>query len=478
MNIGDLEYLLKEAFPYTPTTSQEGLLHAFSRFLWSPKPKCALLIKGYAGTGKTTVTGTIVQVLKSLDIDVVLMAPTGRAAKVLSSFAHAPAYTIHKTIYMGKTEGGGMDFSLGFNRQRNALFVVDEASMIGEATTSQDDYRDLLEDMMAYVFAGEGCRLLLIGDGAQLPPVGTTDSPALRTTHLSERFDLTMAEIELKEVVRQEIDSGILLNANILRQHLMSKTPGFPTLQMEGFSDIKRVEGSELHELLEDLYGKHGQEGVCVITRSNKRANLFNQQIRNRILWQEEELSGGDMIMVVRNNYHWLMDYKDAPTPFLANGDALEIEKVGKHYEQYGLRFADVVVRLADYPEYPSIEMRVMLDVLMHEQANLGMEAQRRFYDAVAEDYLHLGSRRKIHEAVQKDPFYNAVQIKFAYAVTCHKSQGGQWPAVIVDQGYLTEEMLDESLLRWFYTAFTRAQSSLYLLNFAPEFFGDSETQS
>lgn len=471
MNTGDLEYLLKEAFPYTPTTSQEGLLHAFSRFLWSPKPKCALLIKGYAGTGKTTVTGTIVQVLKSLEIDVVLMAPTGRAAKVLSSFAHAPAYTIHKTIYMGKTEGGAMDFSLGFNRRRNALFVVDEASMIGEASAAQEDYRDLLDDMMSYVFAGPGCRLLLIGDGAQLPPVGTPDSPALRTSYLSERFDLTMAEIELKEVVRQEIDSGILLNANILRQHLTSKSPGFPLLKLDGFSDIKRVEGSELQELLEDLYGRYGHEGVCVITRSNKRANLFNQQIRNRILWHEEELSGGDMIMVVRNNYHWLTEYKDAPTPFLANGDSLEIEKVNKQYEQYGLRFADVTVRLADFPEYPSIDIRVMLDVLMHEQANLGMDAQRRFYDAVAEDYLHLGSRGKIHEAVSKDPFYNAVQVKFGYAVTCHKSQGGQWPAVVVDQGYITEEMLDESLLRWFYTAFTRAQTSLYLLNFAPEFF-------
>ncbi|MFM1933075.1 MAG: hypothetical protein RL226_2378 [Bacteroidota bacterium] len=473
MNPGDLEYILTEAFPYAPTSGQEALLRAFSRFLWSTKPKCTLLLRGYAGTGKTTVTGTIVQVLKSIHQEVVLMAPTGRAAKVLSGFAQTPAYTIHKTIYLGAGEGE-MSFALGFNRRRNTLFVVDEASMIGEASNS-DDYRDLLDDLMAYVFAGEGCRLMLIGDGAQLPPVGTTDSPALRLKHLEEKYDLTIAEVELSEVVRQEIDSGILLNANVLRQHLTSAKSGFPQLQLSGFKDIQRVSGNDLQELLEDLYGKYGQEGVCVITRSNKRANLFNQQIRSRILWQESELTGGDMVMVVRNNYHWLTEYKDCPTPFLANGDGLEIVKVGKHYERYGLHFADATVRLADYPDFDLIEVRVLLDVILHEQANLGMEAQRRFYEAVAEDYLHLGSKRKVHEAVMNDPFYNALQIKFGYAITCHKSQGGQWPAVIVDQGYLTEEMLDESLLRWFYTAFTRSTERLYLLNFADDFFGGSE---
>ena len=473
----EFENQLINSFPYPPTDGQGQLLHAFTRFLFSAKPRCTLLVKGYAGTGKTTVTGAVVKTLKQFHYPVVLMAPTGRAAKVLSSFSAHPAYTIHRTIYVKSTKAGNVSFGLAPNRRKNTVFLVDEASMIGEASSMQADkafeYRDLLEDLMEFVFSGDNCRLVLIGDGAQLPPVGSDESPALRAKYLERTYGLTIAELELTEVVRQELDSGILFNANTLRQQLLKGIEGFPQLSVEGFPDLKVITGEVLQDVLEDLYGREGQEGVTVITRSNKRANLFNQQIRARILWKEDEIAAGDMLMVVRNNYYWLEEYKDAPTPFIANGDSLEIQKIVKYHELYGHRFADVLVKMVDYPDFPAIEVRIMLDTLNIDQANLGMAAQRNLYALVGEDYLELGSKRKIHEAISKDPFYNAIQVKFAYAITCHKSQGGQWPAVIVDQGYLTEEMLDVSLLRWFYTAFTRAQQELYLLNFSDAFFAD-----
>ncbi|MFT6185199.1 MAG: exodeoxyribonuclease-5 [Flavobacteriales bacterium] len=473
----NFENQLINSFPYPPTEGQGHLLHAFARFLFSTKPRCTLLVKGYAGTGKTTVTGAVVKTLKQFHYNVALMAPTGRAAKVLSSFSDHPAFTIHRTIYVKKAKAGNVSFGLAPNLKKNTVFLVDEASMIGESTSMQGEqsfeYRDLLEDLMEFVFSGVNCRLVLIGDGAQLPPVGSDESPALKAKDLERNFGLTIAELELTEVVRQELDSGILFNANTLRQQILLGKEGFPNLSAEGFPDMKIINGEELQDVLEDLYGRLGQENVAVITRSNKRANQFNQQIRARILWKEEEIAAGDMLMVVRNNYYWLEEYKDAPTAFIANGDSLEIQKITKYHEMYGYKFADVVVKMVDFPEFPAIEVRIILDSLNIDQANLGMGAQRNLYALVGEDYADLSSRRKIHEAISKDPFYNALQVKFAYAITCHKSQGGQWPAVIVDQGFLTEEMLDVSLLRWFYTAFTRAQKELYLLNFSKSFFAD-----
>ena len=473
----ELRQRLMTAFPYEPTLGQAHLLHAFSKFLYSDKPRCALLIKGYAGTGKTTITGTIVKVLRDLRRKTVLMAPTGRAAKVLASFSEHPAYTIHRTIYVKRGGGGaGISFSLAPNRRKNAVFIVDEASMIGESTGMQGgqfEYRDLMEDLMEYVFSGENCRLILIGDSAQLPPVGSDDSPALRLDYLRGNYHLTVAEMELNEVVRQELDSGILFNANTLRVQLQQGQEGFPQLYSENFPDLIRLGGYDLQETLESLYSKYTEEGVIVVTRSNKRANQFNQQIRQRILWREDEIAAGDMLMVVKNNYHWLEEFKDAPTSFIANGDSLEVLKIVGYTDRYGARFADVSVRLIDYPDFPPFEVKIMLDILMLEQASMSFGDSKILYETIALDYVHLGTKRAIHEAVMKDPFYNALQVKFAYAVTCHKSQGGQWPAVIVDQGYLTEEMLDVSLLRWFYTAFTRAQSELYLLNFTDAFFAD-----
>lgn len=470
-----LQKELRERFPYAPTEGQEHLLYAFTRFFYSDKPRCAFVIKGYAGTGKTTLTGTIVETLRSRKTKVVLMAPTGRAAKVLASYAKFPAYTIHRTIY-AKTGGGDstVSFSLAPNKKKNAVFIVDEASMIGEGGGESEgglERTDLLEDLMEYVFSGENCRLILIGDGAQLPPVGSDESPALNLQHLRRNHYLTVAQMELNEVVRQELDSGILFNANTLRQFLQGGNTGFPKLNTDTFEDIVQLSGNDLQEQLESLYSKYSEDEVMVITRSNKRANQFNQQIRSRILWREDEIAAGDKIMVVKNNYHWLAEFKDAPTSFIANGDMLEVRKIVKYQELYGARFADVEVAMLDYPDFPPFEVKILLDVLNLEKASLSFADQRSLYHAVAEDYMHLGTKRGIHRAIMKDPFYNALQVKFGYAVTCHKSQGGQWPAVIVDQGYLTEEMLDLSLLRWFYTAFTRAESELYLLNFSESFF-------
>ncbi len=471
---------LKKYFPYAPTPGQDALLHALSRFTFSKMPRCTLLVKGYAGTGKTTAVGAYVGALRLTEYDIVLLAPTGRAAKVLSQYAKRPAFTIHKKIYFPtKNSSGGMAYGLGVNRHKKTIFLVDEASMIGGHSGMSSDqsfqYRDLLEDLIDFVFQGEDCRLILVGDQAQLPPVGSDESPALDTDSLRSSFYLTIADIQLTDVVRQEMDSGILFNATSLRKAITSGQEGFPRLHPEGFADVIPVSGEDLEEVLDQLYSKYTREGVMLITRSNKRANQFNQHIRSRILWYEEELNAGDLLMVVKNNYFWLNAYKDAPTNFIANGDIVEVIKVVRYHEIYGRRFADVEVRLLDYPDFIPFEVRILVDTINVEGPNLPMAEIKALYHAITEDYLDLRDRKKIHKAVMEDPFYNALQIKFAYAVTCHKSQGGQWPAIIVDQGYLTEEMLDISLLRWFYTAFTRAQEEIYLLNFHPEFFGEDQ---
>ena len=442
-------------------------------------PKCTLLIRGYAGTGKTTMVGAYVQALLKNNIGVVLLAPTGRAAKVMGNYANYPAFTIHKKIYFPKRGAfGSSGFALASNKHRDTVFIVDEASMIGDSGVTGAEafeYRSLLQDLIQYVFQGTRCRLLLIGDTAQLPPVGTEESPALNLGLLESRFGLTIAELELTEVVRQELDSGILYNATVLRQQISSRKQGFPELETRPFPDIQRTHGGELQELIEDLINQYGREDVMVITRSNKRAYQFNQHIRQRVHWFEERLNAGDLLMVVKNNYHWLKSYKEAPSNFIANGDIVEVLKVVREHEIYGFKFADVEIRLIDYPDFHPFEVRILLDSMESEQASMPRAESKRLYDEISVDYSDLGSRSKIAEAVKADPFYNALQVKFAYAITCHKSQGGQWPAVIVDQGYLTEEMLDQSLLRWFYTAFTRAQESLYLLNFEEAFFNEEE---
>ncbi|NQX91229.1 MAG: AAA family ATPase [Flavobacteriales bacterium] len=466
--------------PFPPTEGQDHAIHALSRFTFSLMPRCALLLKGYAGTGKTSITAAYVNALKATNVGVVLLAPTGRAAKVLSGYSKTPAFTIHKKIYFPKRGAfGASGMALGQNKHKNTVFIVDEASMIGGQGIASEEsfqYRSLLDDLIQYVYQGERCRLVLIGDEAQLPPVGSSESPALQSEVLQNKYNLTIAEMKLTEVVRQERDSGILHNATILRNQIVNTTSGFPQLKLESFKDIHSIGGNDLQEILEDLYQKHGRNGVMVITRSNKRANLFNQSIRTRIEWFEERLNAGDLIMIVKNNYHWLKTFKDAPTNFIANGDTAEILKIVREQELYGFNFADVEIRLIDYPEMQPFEVKIMLESIDVESANIPRARISALYDEIALDYADLGDQKKIKQAVSEDPFFNALQVKFAYSVTCHKSQGGQWPAVVLDQGYLTEEMLDTSLLRWFYTAFTRAQTELYLLNFHKEFFIDSNS--
>jgi len=465
---------LHDALAYDPTQGQARLIHFLAKFLYSSKPNCTLVVRGYAGTGKTTLTGALVKVLRQLKVKTVLLAPTGRAAKVLSGHAAQTAHTIHRMIYVKHNEASNLQFSLGANRFKNAFFIVDEASMIGERKNDQNGEgfpSNLLDDLMSYVFSGENCRLMLIGDSAQLPPVGCDDSPALRYRDLANQYYLTAGEVELNEVVRQELDSGILFNANTLRLQLALKRDALPKLMLDGFDDVFRINGAELPDTYESLLSRFTDEGVIIITRSNKRANQFNQHIRERIFFREERLSGGDLLMVVRNNYFWLNGFKNAPTDFIANGDSLQVIRVVKYHERYQLHFADVEVQMLDYPDFQPFEVRVMLDVLTSDRPNLDFEQSKALYRLVAADYAHLGTKSAISNGVRNDPYNNALQIKYGYAVTCHKAQGGQWPAVIVDQGYLTEEHVDSGLLRWFYTAFTRARRELWLLNFSDDFF-------
>ena len=468
-----LEAQLIAAFPHLPTTGQGELMHAFSRFVFSGKPRCGLVVRGYAGTGKTTAIGAFVQVLSEWNIPVVLLAPTGRAAKVMQAYSGIEASTIHRAIYFAsKTRDGAIGQSLAPNLRRRAVFVVDEASMIGEGSvrgTEDFAYRSLLDDLMEFVYSGEGCRLVLVGDDAQLPPVGAEESPALQLHRLQREFALTAASVRLTDVVRQELDSAILLNAHHLRLQVDAALTGFP--QLHPGPGLVRLGGEDLQETLEDLYQRFGEEGVVVITRSNKRANLFNQQIRTRILWQEDDLTGGDRLMVVRNNYHWLSGNDQIQSNLIANGDTLEVVRIVRRFERYGAHFADAEVRMVDLPDHDPFEVTIHLSLLNADLPSIPYAEMQALFDTIAEDYTDLGSRARIRKAVQADPCYQALQVKFAWALTCHKAQGGQWPAVVVDQGYLTEEMLDRSLLRWFYTAFTRAQEELYLLNFSDEFF-------
>jgi exodeoxyribonuclease-5 len=466
---------LQQNFPFEPTQGQEKVMHAISRLLATEKPGCALLIRGYAGTGKTTLVGATVNTCKKRKVRTILLAPTGRAAKVMSNYSSAPAHTIHKHIYQLKARAdGSLGLSLAPNLAKNALFIIDEASMIGSAGLADGagfGFRDLLDDLLQFVYSGKGCKLILIGDSAQLPPVGSDLSPALDLAHLKVKYPLNIASIELTEVMRQEKDSGILDNATRIRDQIRSQIFEFPQIDTAMYSDMVRVDGHELQDYLEEAYDRHGPEGVALITRSNKRANLFNMQIRSRVFWQEDTPAAGDLVMIVRNNYFWLEDFENAPTDFIANGDMAEILKIIRREKEYGLEFADVMIRLIDYPDIPPFEVKVMLDTLHEESPNLNRAKMQKLYEEVEESYLDLNNKKDIKKAIKKDPYYNALQIKFGYAVTCHKAQGGQWPAVFIDQGYLTEELVNLEFLRWLYTAFTRATEKLYLINFSPEFF-------
>jgi exodeoxyribonuclease V len=466
-----MEKRLAANFHHDPTPGQEQLIYALSRFTMSKRPHCALIIRGYAGTGKTTTIGAYVRTAKEIRQKIVLLAPTGRAAKVIEHYSKKPASTIHRMIYFpGKTSGGLPSFRLGTNKYTNTVFIVDEASMIGEGGGAKKG-RSLLDDLFEFVFSGTNCKLILVGDDAQLPPIGTDESPALKEDGLRTSFGLTIATVYLKDVMRQALNSEILTNANRLRLQIAAGVNGFPELRMGGGGDLQRLVGLELQDKIESLFDRFGEKGTVIITRSNKRAQAFNMEVRTRLLERENDLDVGDRLMVVKNNYYWLDEQSDIPTDLIANGDALEVRRIIKRFERYGHPFAEAVLKLEDFQDAPEFEATINLALLSQDAGSIPIDEQRALFHAVEEDYSHLGTKTRIRRAVMEDSCYQALQVKFAWSLTCHKAQGGQWPAVIVDQGYLTEEMLDRSLLRWMYTAFTRAQQELYLLNFSDAFF-------
>ncbi|MEX1189336.1 MAG: AAA family ATPase, partial [Bacteroidia bacterium] len=428
--------LLKNNLGFSPTQGQTHLFYALTAHLSKPDFDSVFVIRGYAGTGKTSIVRSLVRTLPKTSLRTVLLAPTGRAAKVLSAYAGKPAFTIHKKIYFAQNSDTGMHFAMQQNKHKSTVFIVDEASMIG--AENYDNESNLLGDLIQYVRSGVDCRLILIGDGAQLPPVGCEESPALDSAFLRDNYYLKVDETRLLEVMRQRLESGILFNATKIRDQIDTSSDIFPRLSEEGFNDVKRITGLELEDELNDAYNKYGDSEVLVVTRSNKNANLYNKQIRARIRWQENDISSGDHIMVVKNNYYWLPE--NSGPGFIANGDILVIERLGKLYQRGEFLFADAEIRMIDYPDQPEIEVRLLLNALDIEQASMPFSKQKELRQIIEEDYAHIKTKRERISQMKKDPFLNALQIKFAYAVTCHKAQGGQWKCVFIDQGYLTEE--------------------------------------
>ncbi len=459
---------LLENLDFQPTLGQEDLIRELGHFLASEDTTEIMLVKGYAGTGKTTLIKSLVKTLSALKQKSVLLAPTGRAAKVLTAYSGHPAWTIHKKIYRQKSGSDGLgEFVLDRNLHKQTCFIVDEASMIGDRSPNAFfGSGDLLRDLVDYVEAGSKCRLVLVGDTAQLPPVGLDMSPALSRERL-ESFGYRVREIELTDVVRQAEDSGILHNATSIRNLITDGLEDYPRFNFDAFPDITMISGAELLETISASYDRYGTSDTIVVTRSNKRANKFNAGIRSQILWREEQLSPGDLLMVVKNNYFWKDE--DKRIDFIANGDIIRVEKVLSTEEVHGHKFANILISLPDYKDI-EMEVKVLLDVIDLEAPSLNYDQQKTLYLSVAEDYPDEPSKRKVAEKISTDPYYNALQVKFAYAVTCHKAQGGQWKSVFLDQGYFTEEMLSLDYLRWLYTAFTRASEKLYLVNFAKQF--------
>lgn len=478
MNFSDL---LTRNFPWTPTVQQREALSRLAVFIEECPSTDAFVLRGYAGTGKTTIISALVRSLPAKKIRTVLLAPTGRAAKVMSQYAGHKAWTIHKKIYRKKHAGTpDLTFELAPNLYENTLFIIDEASMISHERLSYQQ-NSLLEDLLSYIQRGKNCQVLLVGDTAQLPPVGLSESPALDSAVLRSNYHLSCMEYELREVVRQAQESGILSNATWIRQ-VINRPAGeavqIPRLYTKGFPDIYRMSGERLIDGLHYAYGKFGMENTLVICRSNKHANLYNQHIRHQILFREEELSGGDYVMVVRNNYHWLSLENPDTDGFIANGDMAQVRRVRNVREQYGFRFADVSLEFADMDEAETITCRVLLDTLHADTPNLSQEDHALLYQRIMEDYASQSDDPKeIQALIKADPYYNALQIKFSMAITCHKAQGGQWRAVFVDQGYLADENVDREFLRWLYTAVTRATQELYLVNFNDAFFVTNSTQ-
>ncbi len=465
---------LKNDFPHTPTSKQDITLQLLTNFVYNPDDEEIFLLKGFAGTGKTSIIGTLVKNLWKIKRSSILLAPTGRAAKVISNYSNRDAYTIHKKIYYPKSrKEGGISFTLQKNKHRNALFIVDEASMIPDIAQESKLFENgsLLDDLIHYVYSGIHCKLILIGDTAQLPPVSLNISPALDEKLLMNQYNKSVVGIELDEVVRQQQESGILYNATILRDRIENGMyENFKFADRFKTEVIRPADGYELLDAINDSYSENGSEETVFIVRSNKRANLYNQNIRSRILFQEQEIAAGDYLMVVKNNYFWVASDSDAG--FIANGDIIEILEIHSIEELYGFRFAKTTIRMVDYPKMKSFETVLLLDTLTLETPSLSYEESNELYQEVLQDYGHLKSKYKKMLSVKKNEYFNALQVKFSYAITCHKSQGGQWNTVFVEQPYLPNG-IDKEYLRWLYTAITRSKEKLYLVGFKDDFFVD-----
>ncbi len=475
MIIDELKYKILQQFGFPPTQEQAHALEVFAEFLTDRDPHAVMILRGSAGTGKTTLSGAIVRTLKEIRQKVMLLAPTGRAAKVFSLNSGSPAYTIHRRIYREKSFSGVEgQFNLNDNLYTDTLFMVDEASMIANMGLGGMSFGSgcLLDDLVHFVYQGRNDRLLLIGDKAQLPPVGEEESPALHAAML-EGYGLKVYECDLNEVLRQSEESGILYNATMIRQMIThDDITQLPKIRFAGYSDIKPMPGAELIEALADSYHHVGLDDTIVVTRSNKRANIFNQGIRNMVLDREEELSQGDILMIVKNNYYWMEEERKSNNKlqsneipaFLANGDRAKVLKVHRRIDLYGFRFATLLLQFPDYGNY-ELEATVLLDTLTSEAPALTHEQQEQLFHQIEEDYQDIPLKADRMKAIRQDQFFNALQVKFAYAVTCHKAQGGQWAHVYVDQGYMTDDMLNPDYIHWLYTAFTRATEMLYLVN-------------
>lgn len=464
--------LLTEHFPFKPTLKQEIVLKELSEFILDSPSNALYVLRGYAGTGKTTIVSTMVTNLWKIKKSAVLLAPTGRAAKVISNYSRKEAFTIHKKIYFPKkSKNGGISFVLQPNKHKDTIFIVDEASMIPDTPGDSKLFENgsLLDDLMQYVYSGHRCKLLLIGDTAQLPPVKLDLSPALEAGKLALTYNKQVAENELNQVVRQEEGSGILENATILRTQLQNEQFDSFKFQLKDFKDIVRLtDGEEVMSAINDSYSNLEKEEIAIIVRSNKRANLYNQSIRQRILFNENELTTGDYLMVVKNNYFWIKPNSEAG--FIANGDIVQVLEIFKIEELYGFRFAHVKIKMVDYPRMRPFETVLLLDTIMAESPSLTYEDSNRFYNEVVKDYEDETSNYRKFLKVKNNKHFNALQVKFSYAVTCHKSQGGQWNTVFIEQPYLPNG-IDRDYLRWLYTAVTRATTKLYLIGFKDDFF-------
>ncbi len=461
--------IIANKFEYEPTKGQKNLFKLFDKLLDSNADgRQCLVIRGYAGTGKTTVISALVKVLPSFNFKQVLMAPTGRAAKVMGNYSRKVSFTIHNRIYRQKGDPGSgvFDFHLQKNHSKNTVFIVDEASMLYDEV--DQGKKGLLSDLIYYVFQDESNRLIMVGDSAQLPPVSQRESPGLDVDLLKNKHRLNIIQIELTEVMRQERESGILYNATILRGSL-SKNPAVISFQTTGHSDIFRMTNQRMEDGLRYCYDKYGTKNTIVVCRSNKQAVQYNEFIRRQILLREEEIEVADVLMNVRNNYYYVPTY--SPSGFIANGDFMEVVKIIDFEEQYDLRFARLELKLLDYDVSETFEARVVLDTLHSESPSMSTDENKKLYQQIFEDYKDLAEAGERKIAVKNDPFLNALQVKYAYALTCHKSQGGQWNAVFIDQGFLNEKMINPEYVRWLYTAVTRATDALFLVNFNPSFF-------